>query len=261
MLLVLAIVIIKKQKDGELNLDFTNVVERITGDESVDSNTEESEETTEDDEEEWQELMSAEVAQSLVQTKEDGTYAQDEAYTSGDIKVNQTAVFSGQFVEDGRDELVENVAAIQITNSSNKYLELATLLYEINGQTATFVVTGIPAGKTAWVMEKSRMVVTSSAEFQYLASTTSFRNDIVSSSQMIDIAADGNMMTATNKSESDMENIVVYYKVKHDDGNYFGGITYVVDFGQVKAGESAETLAGHYKKGQAEIVRIDWAEK
>lgn len=208
-----------------------------------------------------QELMTAEAAQKLVERKEDGTYVEDKEYAAGEITCDETATFSGQFVEDGRDELVENVAAIRVTNHSEQYLEFSTLIYEINGQTATFVATGLPPGKSAWVMEKSRMIIDNGSEFHYQGSTTSFKADVGSTSDQIEITSDGNMLTATNKSKKEMENIVVYYKVLHDDGNFFGGITYVVDFGNVKAGESKKTLAGHYAEGKAEIVRLDWQEK
>lgn len=211
-----------------------------------------------DEEEERTELMSADKAQELVQQTEDGEYVEDKSYTEGEITCDEISLFSGQFVEDGRDELVENVAAILVTNHSDKFLELATLIYDIDGETATFVATGIPAGKSAWVMEKSRMVISGDAKFTYQGSTTSYKENVVASTDKIEITADANMLTAVNNTDEAMENIVVYYKVLHDDGNYFGGITYVVDFGSVGAGESAETLAGHYQEGSTEIVRISW---
>lgn len=208
-----------------------------------------------------QELLSAEAAQNLIPGKADGTYVEDKEFTAGKITCDETAIFSGQFVENGKDELVENVAAIKVTNHSEQYLELAVLIYEINGQTATFVVTGLPAGKTVWVLEKTGMRIDSNSEFSYQSSTTSFKEHVAAASDLIEVTSDGNMLTAENKSGKEMENIVVYYKVLHDDGNFLGGITYVVDFGNVKAGESKKTMAGHYMEGKSEIVRIDWQEK
>lgn len=262
LLLIIGIVLIKAEEKGTLDLGITEKIENLTGSNlTEDSDDETNSESDEEEEQEPQELLSAESAMALVKTNEEGNYVEDSAYTSGEIQVNETAIYSGQFVEDGRDELVKNVAAIQVTNNTDKYLEFAMLIYKINGETATFVATGLPAGKTAWVLEKSRLIIQSAEDFQYQGSTTAFRDDIVSSTEKIGITSSGNMLTATNKSGSEMENIVVYYKVLHDDGNYLGGITYVVDFGNVKAGESVETLAGHYSDEKAEIVRIDWQEK
>lgn len=203
-------------------------------------------------------LIDADTAQSLVQSAGNGSYVKDESYEAEEIICTETAVFTGQFVEDGRDELVKNVAAIQVKNNTDRYLEFSTLLYEIDGKTATFVVTGLPPRKTAWVLEKTRMVVDGADGFVYKGSTTSFREDVVSNVKDILLTANGNMLTATNQTKNDLKSLVVYYKVLHTDGNYLGGITYVVDFGSIKAGETAESLAGHYKEGSTEIVRIDW---
>ena len=70
-----------------------------------------------------------------------------------DVVCKQFSSFSGQYVEDGSDVLVENVASMLVTNKSDRFLDLATLEYEIDGKKATFVVTGLPAGKSTWVME------------------------------------------------------------------------------------------------------------
>lgn len=174
------------------------------------------------------------------------------------LTCDEFALFSGQFVEDGRDELVEDVASILVTNRSQRFLDLATITYDIDGQTATFVVTGLPPGRSAWVMESSRMTATQSAKFTYVDSVTSFRDDVVASTEKIAIKADGNMLTATNNTDQTLENVCVYYRNLHTDGNFFGGITYVVSFGTLEPGMSAEKLAGHYSAGTTEIVRVGW---
>ena len=258
LLIIIGMKAVEAENERTGDLGIRERLDNISGKEKKDDTDEVSE--TEADTG-IQELMTAEAAQKLVERKEDGTYVEDKEYAAGEITCDETATFSGQFVEDGRDELVENVAAIRVTKHSEQYLEFSTLIYEINGQTATFVATGLPPGKSAWVMEKSRMIIDNGSEFHYQGSTTSFKADVGSTSDQIEITSDGNMLTATNKSKKEMENIVVYYKVLHDDGNFFGGITYVVDFGNVKAGESKKTLAGHYAEGKAEIVRLDWQEK
>ena len=166
--------------------------------------------------------------------------------------------FSGQFVEDGRDELVENVAAMLVTNETNRYLDLATLVYEIDGKTATFVATGLHPGKSAWVMEESKMKISANAEFVYKSCTTSFKDNVTTTTDEVSLTCIGNMLTATNNTEEKLESVYAYYKVKHSDGNYFGGITYLADFGDLEPGTSVEVLAGHFSLEDAEIVRIGW---
>ena len=199
------------------------------------------------------ELITSEQAQNLVQTE-------NEMYDSGELSGTNFSIFSGQFVEDGKDELVENVAALLVTNNSDQFLDFATLQYDIDGQTATFIVTGLPAGRSAWVMEKSELVIVGGATFTYQGCSTSMRDGVAASTDKISISSDGNMLTAVNNTNETLEGVFVYYKSLHTDGNFFGGITYLADFGTIEPGASSETLAGHYVEGSTEIVRIGWQE-
>ena len=177
---------------------------------------------------------------------------------NGDLKVEQFAVFSGQFVEDGRDELVENVAAILVKNKSDKFLDFAVLTYQVDGQDAAFVVTGLPAGEAAWVMEITKLKATNDSKFVYEDCISSFRDSVMTQSEDLEIQVEGNTMKVINRSDDFMYNIFVYYKNRHSDGNYFGGITYAVEFGTLAPDTSAHTIAGHYVEGVTEIVRIGW---
>ena len=180
--------------------------------------------------------------------------------SGGEIVCKDYALFSGRFVEDGRDELVQNVAAILVKNESDQFLDLATISYDIDGKSAAFLVTGLPAGKSAWVMEITRMQASHSSVFTYKDCIASFKSDVVLETDMFTVTADGNMLTATNTSGKTLNNVCVYYRAIHDDGNYFGGITYLADFGTLAPGESLEVLAGHYAQGAAEIIRYGWTD-
>jgi hypothetical protein len=66
------------------------------------------------------------------------------------------------------------------------------------------------------------------------------------------------MLTAVNNTDRTLDNVFIYYKTLHTDGNFFGGITYLVDFGTLAPGGSAQSVAGHFQEGKTEIVRIGW---
>lgn len=176
----------------------------------------------------------------------------------GKLVCREYALFSGQFVEDGRDELVENVAAILVKNDSDQFLDLATLTYDIDGEIATFIVTGLPAGKSAWVMEATRMRASHSSVFTYLDCVSSFKSEVILFTSKLTVTAEGNMLTVTNNTGETLEDVCVYYRNVHSDGNYFGGITYLVGFGTLEPGQSAQSMAGHYTEGVTEIVRYGW---
>ena len=181
-----------------------------------------------------------------------------EEIASGDITCDEFGRYSGQYVEDGRDELVENVAVARVTNRSDQFLDLATITIDISGQKATFVVTGLPAGRSAWVLEANRMTIGQTASFEFLDCATSFRPDVTAKTDRVKITSNGNMLTATNTSSQKLENVFVYYRTLHTDGAFLGGITYTVQFGDLEPGQSAEVLAGHYDAAKSEIVRIGW---
>lgn len=169
--------------------------------------------------------------------------------------------FSGSFVEDGSDIPVENVAAMRVTNNTDRFLDLATIEYEINGKSATFVATGLPPGKSAWVMERNQLTIEKGSDFKYINKITAFKDEVVSSTDKITLFAEGNMLTAVNNTDEKLEGVFVYYKTLHTDGNYLGGITYKTTFGDLEPGESKTELAGHYDKSKTEIVRIGWKQE
>lgn len=168
------------------------------------------------------------------------------------------AVFSGHYVEDGSDEMVENVAAALITNRSKEYLDLATLTYDIDGKEAVFVVTGLPAGESAWVMEAHRMTITKESEITYKKCEPSFREDVLGTTNRISVEYDGDKLRVTNESQEMIEDIFLCYKRVNSDGSYLGGITYRVDVGTLDPGETVRCIAGHYVKNETKIVRIGW---
>lgn len=176
------------------------------------------------------------------------------------LSCDKIAQFSGIFIEDGSDAPVDNVVALLVTNHSEKFLDLANVVYEIDGKKATFIVTGLPAGSSTWVMEYSKMEISSDSVITYLGCTTSFREDVIHTTEDVTIKCDGSLLYATNNTDRTLENVFIYYKSLHSDGNYFGGITYMVEFGSIEPGETVEELGGHFSVDESEIVRIGWQE-
>ena len=169
-------------------------------------------------------------------------------------------LYNGVYVEDGSDQLVENVAALLVTNGSEQYLDLAKLTYDLDGEEATFMVTGLPAGTSCWVLEYSRKTATADTKFQPVNTITSFRQEVVNTLEGVDLQFNGTMLKATNTTDHDLRELTIYYKVLHEDGNYLGGITYMVNFGDLEPGQSAEKIAGHFQPDKTHIVRIGYHE-
>lgn len=169
----------------------------------------------------------------------------------------QFSRYSGQYVEDGSDEEVSGVAAILVTNPTSRFLDLATVTYEVGDTTATFEITGLPPGGTAWVLEKERLRLEDGWEFTYKDSSYTFRSDAIRQTDLLSVESDGDTLTVTNVSGQTLENVCLYYKIKHSDGNYLGGITYMMEFGTLEPGGSMRKQSTHYGSS-AEIVRYSY---
>lgn len=170
------------------------------------------------------------------------------------LQLGTYAAFSGSYVEDGSGEPVQNVLAVQITNVTDRYLDMGTVICKMGDQEAKFIVTGLPAGATAWVMEASRMTVEKDAQLVLVDDECVFRDNALCSTYNVTIQSNGNMLKAINNTDKTLKNVTIYYKILHTDGNFLGGITYMTPFGDLDPGTSAEALAWHYEEGNADIV-------
>lgn len=177
--------------------------------------------------------------------------------STGGLTCLQFSRYSGAYVEDGSDEAVSDVAAALIHNDSEKFLDLATVTYAVGSKTATFVVKGLPPGGSAWVLEANRMKLEDGDTFELEDCVTSFREDAVRSTEDLSVTAKGNTLSVRNDSGETLQNVCIYYKVAHTDGNYLGGITYVLDFGTMEPGQTAQKQSAHYGEN-AEIVRYSF---
>lgn len=185
-----------------------------------------------------------------VPPSEDGSVVLEE----GKLSFSSCGRYSGAFVEDGSDRYVENVAAILVTNRTEEYLTYAALEFEINGVAASFVLTGLPAGASAWVLEYSAMEIGAGAKFVALDSVMQFIPQ--EPMDALEVVLKDGLLSAKNLTDRDYIDGYIYYKQLHTDGNYLGGITYRTAIGDLPAGQTIEVTAGHAKGESCTVVRI-----
>ncbi len=161
--------------------------------------------------------------------------------------------YSGTYFEDGSDKAVEDVAVVLVVNTTERYLELATFSFEIDGATATFTVTNLPPQKGAWVLARDALTVNSGASFVLKGGTTTFctPEDIPTITAQ---PLDGTVLVE-NRSETEAFSGYIYYKTVYEDGNYLGGVTYRTLIEDLPAQSRTEITAAHCDE-TAEIVRI-----
>lgn len=167
--------------------------------------------------------------------------------------------FTGAFPEDGSGRPVTDVAAIKVTNASSKFLDYALIQCDIGeDRVGKFKVTGLPAGKSAWVLEQDAMTITEGERFQARTCTDyAFRPDAITQTDRLSVTVEGNNVTVMNRSGQTLENVCIYYKVCHNDGNYFGGFTPMLNFGTLPPGQGTRKQSAYFGEG-AEIVRFSF---
>lgn len=199
----------------------------------------------------------AQVGKNTGKVQDEKPNVPEQIASSADLYCEEFTVFSGVFVENGKNEEVEDVAAILVENRSDAFLDRANISYKYGDEKALFVVTGLPAGEKCWVLEKNKMKVDGKHKFEFNNCTTAFNSNAIEVSEHLTTETNDNVVKVTNTSRHTLENVCVYYKNTFDDGNYFGGITYVLAFGELGPGESMEKESAHFSDKSA-IVKFSY---
>ncbi len=180
--------------------------------------------------------------------------------SSADLYCLEFNTFSGTYVEDGKNEEVENVATILVENRAEVFLDRATVKYKYGGKTATFLVTGLPAGEKCWVMEAGKLEIDGKHSFEFEDCVSAFKEDAVLSTDKLLVETEDNKVAVKNISDETLNNVCLYYKNMYDDGNFFGGITYMMTFGNLEPEQSLAKESGHYSEN-SKIVRYSFQEE
>ncbi len=157
---------------------------------------------------------------------------------------------------DCEGEYAEEIASLEVANSSDSYLVSATLTATMSdGTEINFVVYDIPAGATAEIFDTENQTLDSSVTCTSLVCTSEeYINEDVLMSDTIEVTVSGSNAIITNTGDSALTSLTVVY---HCDmaGQYFGGTSYTITIDSLAAGESY-TLSDSTLMGEVAVVRI-----
>lgn len=174
----------------------------------------------------------------------------------GALELQALFQFSG--VNPDRDyEEADNIAALELLNLSDAFLVRADLVLTMSdGTVYRFAVTQLPAGTRAMAFDLENQALSENAVCTDLSCEAEFiQPDDSVSSRLTWSVEGGIMVTVTNTSAEDLQNIVVYCRAPFGD-EYFGGITYEYTIDELPAGESATVEAWECLLGEVEVVRV-----
>ena len=173
-----------------------------------------------------------------------------------DIKIQHINSYSGIFIEDGSDVEVDNVAAIQVKNTSKKALEFAQIQIYNGDKKLVFDVSSLPTNSSAIIMEKNKAPLDKSKSITYGGTTGGYTNKLEKDATIKYQKVDNNGIKVTNKSNKNIPCVRIFYKYKSSEGYYIGGITYTAKINNLKAKESQTIYPSHFDSDGGEIMMI-----
>lgn len=178
-------------------------------------------------------------------------------YALEDGKLEVTAVF--QYTGDNPDcddEAGEDIAALAVTNLSDRHLTYAEFTAELaDGTKLHFEAADVPAGQSVWAFASDNSSYDTANPCVSVACDAQFEVSAPVLAEQISVSAEGTAVTLTNISGAALENLTVDCHCLLNEA-YFGGRTYSYTVPSIAAGESVTIQAEDCYLGEAAVVRI-----
>ncbi len=168
------------------------------------------------------------------------------------------AGYDGAFLEDGSDEQVKNVLALQFVNTSDKDIQYAEYAFSVNGKPISFKLSDLPAGQSCVVLEASRHQYDKNEVLDIISRVVA-PVDLLHAegdNQVLIVKnAEDNTLTLMNATDKELPVVRVFYKYFYEEENTFvGGITYTATAEKIPAGGSVTIAPDHYEDAACVIT-------
>lgn len=172
------------------------------------------------------------------------------------LSVVQVGRYSGLYVEDGSDEIVQDVLAVTVENTGEQTLRLAHItVTDTAGTQYAFELTTLPPGEKLIALELSRapsLPDLSIADIR-LDEVILFDQPPTLQEDVLSFACTQSNIGVKNISEERIAGGHVFYK--QDSGSALvGGITFMVAIPELHPGEEVSLYAGHYYEGASRLM-------
>lgn len=214
------------------------------------------------------EKQAPEAAETLTATEslaaEETIPAVTGIWLNDSLCITDAGDYTGIYMEDGSDEPVTGVLKIHLTNVSEKPVQYARIVMDVDGEEAVFTVTALPAGATVVVLEQNRMAYREDVDYMKLHASCEdlalFNGELSLQEDKLQIQSLKGALNITNISGQDIpETIILCYKGWQGD-LYYGGIAYRIRLeGGLKAGELRQIMAQHYMDPGSKLVFVEFA--
>ena len=176
----------------------------------------------------------------------------------GCLTVHSLFPYSGMNPDAGL-EFGENIAGLQLTNTSDEHISLAELTAVLDdGTELCFRVEDLPPGMSAMLFDPECRTLDGDRYCVDLYGFAEFEEDPMQP-ELVAVSVDGIAVTVYNVSGRDLTDLRV---ACHGllDGSCFGGITYIYDVASLPAGAVTVINAVDCILGEARVVRVEIGE-
>lgn len=175
------------------------------------------------------------------------------------ISLEHVRSYTGTYMEDGSDQLVSDVMMIRIHNAGEDDIQMMNIEVEYTGETYHFMVTNLPAGASAVLLELDRAPMPEGSPVSAVASNVvRFSEKMHTDLDTYEISGADGVLNVKNISGAGISgDIYVYYKYKIQDV-YYGGITFRARIeGGLAAGEIRQVVTSHFNPDNCEVIMIE----
>lgn len=175
------------------------------------------------------------------------------------IKIMSYYAGGDVFVEDGSNSKKDDLAGIEVYNTTDKTLQYMELTADYaDGTTYTYKISLLPPGEACYVFESSGAVYKDAAHMDVTWSSEScafFSQEPKLHEDIFTFSGAQGIINITNNSVNDISGDVIIYYKNIKNGELYGGIAYrAVIQGGIKSGETKQVSAGHYSNDGSMIM-------
>lgn len=178
------------------------------------------------------------------------------------LRIDEIGDYTGMYVEDGSDEGVSDLLMMIVTNITDEPIQYAQIELDLNGKTAQFTLSVLPAGASAILLEQNRMEYSADVDY-YAAKATctslaGFNRALTKAEDKLEIHLMDGGANIHNISGVDIpDDIVICYK-NVARGLYHGGIAYRIRLeGGLQADEIRQIMTNHMQESGTEIMFVE----
>lgn len=182
--------------------------------------------------------------------------------SDSNLIIEKVGSYTGNYLEDGSDETIEKVAAIIISNTSDKMLQVGDITFKVSDkENATFRVTNLLPHTSALVLESNKRKYSDKDDYSYGTVVNAYLDAPDLLEDKFEVIKENGNLKLKNKTDKTYKKVYVYYKYVQSGGAFMGGITYRVPFENIEGKKTVTSVANHFSANTSVIVDVQIAEE